>query len=195
MEQPAPANGLTVTAPTCGGRLPAALAVPLPRNSRVSVPRYNLQEVATAAAFYYDTGVITGVEAMGERRACVHEHERHRDPPMTPGDGAHPLAPSPPSRTCRCTDRPDRAAGLCAVQRQCKRAAAPRRCAAGGERPFGSLPGPQGGGCRQAAHAAWGGMRFAPVQDAMLGDGERFRGMHASLRHPAPCLSSNRTNG
>uniref|UniRef100_A0A1D2A603 Small ribosomal subunit protein mS29 n=3 Tax=Auxenochlorella protothecoides TaxID=3075 RepID=A0A1D2A603_AUXPR len=61
MEQPAPANGLTVTAPTCGGRLPAALAVPLPRNSRVSVPRYNLQEVATAAAFYYDTGVITDV--------------------------------------------------------------------------------------------------------------------------------------
>lgn len=68
MEQPAPVHGLTVTAPTCGGRLPANLAIPLPKNSRVNVPRYSMQEVATAAAFYFDTGVVTGTPA-GTREA------------------------------------------------------------------------------------------------------------------------------
>lgn len=58
MEQSAPKRGLVVTAPTNGAGLPLDLAVPLPKGSRVAVPRLSLPETQTMAAYYHAADVV-----------------------------------------------------------------------------------------------------------------------------------------
>lgn len=59
LEQPAPRRGLAIAAPTHGAGLPADLAVPLPRRSRVHVPRFDLHEVQALASYYGAADILT----------------------------------------------------------------------------------------------------------------------------------------
>lgn len=57
LEQPAPANGVTVAAPTFGQTISAKLRLPRPQGSLFEVPRLGLEEV-TAVAEYYSSEVL-----------------------------------------------------------------------------------------------------------------------------------------
>jgi hypothetical protein len=61
MEQPQPANGVAVGAPTFGQTISGKLRLPRPKGSRFPVPRYSLPEVAAAAQHF-----VTNVAADGQ---------------------------------------------------------------------------------------------------------------------------------
>ncbi|PSC69955.1 28S ribosomal mitochondrial [Micractinium conductrix] len=59
LEQPPPANGVAITAPTLGQTISASLRLPRPPRSRVAVPRLSLPELQ-AAGQYFSSEVMKG---------------------------------------------------------------------------------------------------------------------------------------
>jgi hypothetical protein len=73
LEQEAPANGVAVAAPTMGQTISPRLRLPLPKGSRMTFPRYNLQDVAAAADYFADEVMGSGYPVPDEltlRRAA-----------------------------------------------------------------------------------------------------------------------------
>ena len=64
LEQPQPANGVAVAAPTFGQTISDKLRLPRPKGSRFPVPRYSLPEVVAAAQHF-----VTHVAADGQGEA------------------------------------------------------------------------------------------------------------------------------
>lgn len=73
LEQAAPANGVAVAAPSMGQTISPRLRLPLPKGSRMAVPRYDLQDVAAAADYFAGEVMGSGYPAADElalRRAA-----------------------------------------------------------------------------------------------------------------------------
>ncbi len=68
LEQPGPVNGVAVAAPTLGQTVSEKLRVPVPRGSRLHVPRYSLDEMAVTVEYFRAVGHIAGEDAA--RAAC-----------------------------------------------------------------------------------------------------------------------------
>lgn len=60
MEQPSPANGVSIAAPTFGNTISDKLRIPLPKGSRFHVPRYALDEVRATVEYFSAVGHIKG---------------------------------------------------------------------------------------------------------------------------------------
>ncbi|KAI3428497.1 hypothetical protein D9Q98_007321 [Chlorella vulgaris] len=60
LEQPPPANGVAVAAPTFGGTITSRLRLPRPKATGFHMPRYTLPEVAAAADYFIDSVIQEG---------------------------------------------------------------------------------------------------------------------------------------
>eukprot|EP00887_Chlorella_sp_A99_P004908 scaffold4.g4908.t1 len=66
LEQPRPARGATLAAPTLGQSLSDKIHIPRPKGSRFPVPRYDLSEVAATAEYLRATRSVGGGDPLSE---------------------------------------------------------------------------------------------------------------------------------